>query len=75
MSHEIRTPLNSVIGFTELLENQIEEPSHKKYLKAIKSGGRSLLTIINDILDFSLLEIGKLTLEYKTVRLRQVIED
>ena len=75
MSHEIRTPLNSVIGFTELLENQIEDPSHKKYLKSIKAGGRSLLTIINDILDLSKIEAGRMELSYEPVYFPSLAEE
>jgi PAS domain S-box-containing protein len=75
MSHEIRTPLNSVIGFTELLENQIEDSSHKKYLKSIKAGGRSLLTIINDILDLSKIEAGRMELSYEPIHLPSLVEE
>ncbi len=75
MSHEIRTPLNSVIGFTELLENQIEDAGHKKYLKSIKAGGRSLLTIINDILDLSKIEAGKMELSYEPVHFPSLVEE
>ena len=59
MSHEIRTPMNSVIGFTEILEKEIQNPIHKEYLNSIKNGGNSLLRIINDILDLSKIEAGK----------------
>jgi PAS domain S-box-containing protein len=75
MSHEIRTPLNSVIGFTELLELQITDPSLKKYLKSVKSGGRSLLTIINDILDLSKIEAGRMELKYEPFNIRTLIEE
>lgn len=75
MSHEIRTPLNSVIGFTELLENQIVDPNHKKYLKSIKAGGRALLTIINDILDLSKIEAGKMELSYEAIHFPTLVEE
>jgi len=75
MSHEIRTPLNSVIGFTELLENNIEDPNHKKYLKSIKAGGRSLLTIINDILDLSKIEAGRMELSYEAIHFPSLTEE
>lgn len=74
-SHEIRTPLNGILGFSELLKKTEMTPQQTEYLETIDESAKGLLTIINDILDFSRLEIGKLTLEYKPVRLRQVIED
>ncbi|WP_083608016.1 response regulator [Teredinibacter haidensis] len=74
-SHEIRTPLNGIIGFSELLKKTELNTLQKEYLETIDESAKGLLTIINDILDFSRLEIGKLTLEYKPVRLRQVIEE
>ena len=67
MSHEIRTPMNAVLGFSELLEGVITERKQKKYLEAIKTGGKNLLTLINDILDLSKIEAGKLKLQYEII--------
>ncbi|RLD81264.1 MAG: hypothetical protein DRJ07_09460, partial [Bacteroidetes bacterium] len=75
MSHEIRTPLNAVIGFTELLESQITDNKQKKYLRSVKAGGRSLLTIINDILDLSKIEAGKMELHYEPVHINNLIDE
>ncbi|MFN8255124.1 MAG: ATP-binding protein [Bacteroidales bacterium] len=75
MSHEIRTPLNSVIGFTELLENQLEDANHLKYLKSIKAGGRALLTIINDILDLSKIEARKMELSYEPINFQTLVDE
>ena len=62
MSHEIRTPMNAIIGFTELLNEQISEPRLKSYVKTIHSAGNTLLTLINDILDLSKIESGKISI-------------
>lgn len=64
MSHEIRTPLNAILGFTEILNNELTDPKYKTYLSSILSGGKSLMSLINDILDLSKVEAGKLQLEY-----------
>ena len=59
MSHEIRTPMNAVLGFTDLLADEITEPRHKQFIDTIKSSGKSLVNIINDILQISKIEAGK----------------
>ncbi len=69
MSHEIRTPLNSVIGFTELLESIIVNEREKTYLNAIKSSGKTLLTLINDILDLSKIEARKLQINLEAINI------
>jgi len=63
MSHEIRTPMNAIIGFTELLNEQIQEPKLKSFVKTIQSAGHNLLVLINDILDLSKIEAGKIQID------------
>ncbi len=77
MSHELRTPLNSVIGFSEVLEDQLFGPLNEKqleYVKDIGESGRHLLSLVNDILDLSKVESGKMELEYNNFLLRDVLD-
>ncbi|RXA17437.1 PAS domain-containing protein [Methanosarcina sp. MSH10X1] len=72
MSHELRTPLNSIIGFSDLLYEQIYGELNEKQLKSvgnISKSGKHLLSLINNILDLSKVEAGKLELSYKQFEL------
>jgi PAS domain S-box-containing protein len=75
MSHEIRTPLNSVLGFTDLLDESVEEPRQRHYLSSIKSSSKNLLTLINDILDLSKIEAGKLDIRLEPVSIQKLVLD
>ncbi len=78
MSHELRTPLNSVIGFSEVLQDQMFGTINEKqreYLNNILTSGRHLLSLINDILDLSKVESGKMKLEVSTFSLRETVDD
>ncbi len=63
ISHEVRTPLNAVLGYADLLEQELAEADLRRYVRTIRQSGENLLEIINDILDFSKLEAGRLKLE------------
>lgn len=75
MSHEIRTPLNAILGFTNLLALNVDDPKLNHYVESIKAGGKNLLTLINDILDLSKIEAGKLDLHPAPLDLRAFIEE
>jgi signal transduction histidine kinase len=75
LSHEIRTPLNAVMGFSELLEEELTEPQHRGYLDAIYSGGKALLGLLNDLLDLSKIEAGKLSLELQPCDLHLLCQE
>ena len=73
MSHEIRTPMNAIIGFSQLLAQDILAPDQKKYIDTILGSAKTLLQIINDILDFSKIEAGKLSIEQIEVDFNELL--
>ena len=75
MSHEIRTPMNAILGFSELLEEQVQDEQQKNYLSVIKTSGRTLLGLINQILDLSKIEAGKMEIQYNAVCVRSILNE
>jgi two-component system cell cycle sensor histidine kinase PleC len=75
MSHELRTPLNAVIGFSEMMRDEILGPlghdRYREYAADIHYSGTLLLDLINDILDLSKAEAGRLELVYEVVDLEE----
>ncbi|MCU0425006.1 MAG: PAS domain-containing protein [Candidatus Kapabacteria bacterium] len=75
MSHEIRTPMNAILGFTELLHEQVQGEKQRSYLSAVSSSGKTLMRLINDILDLSKIEAGRMDIAYEPVDISQVIRE
>jgi len=75
MSHEIRTPMNSILGFSDILRNQITDAKSKKYLNTIIASGRTLMALINDLLDLAKIDAGKMMLNPEAVNLRALLEE
>ena len=64
MSHELRTPLHTIIGFSDLLAEELKGPlneTQKRFVEHIRNDSRHLLALISDTLDFSKIEAGRLT--------------
>jgi PAS domain S-box-containing protein len=76
MSHELRTPLNAVIGFSEVLQDELygklNEKQHEHVIN-ILSSGKHLLSLINDILDLSKVEAGKMELALSRFSVQKAI--
>ncbi|NKB50241.1 MAG: PAS domain-containing protein [Alphaproteobacteria bacterium] len=77
LSHELRTPLNHVMGFAQLMADEvfgeIGNPRYRDYARVICDSGTHLTEILEDILDISKLETGNLTLAESDFDLNQVI--
>jgi len=79
MSHEFRTPLNAILGFSELIRDQVLGSQHgakySEYAADIHDSGTHLLSLINDILDVSKIEAGKLQLRPEWCDVQSVVEN
>ena len=76
MSHELRTPLSSIIGFSEVLQDQMFGTVNEKqaeYVGHILTSGQHLLSLINDILDLAKVESGNMELELNRFPLKGLL--
>lgn len=78
MSHELRTPLNSIIGFSEIIKDQvlgeIGNTQYLDYARDINDSGKNLLTIINTILDVARIEAGERQLDENLLDVSKLID-
>lgn len=75
MSHELRTPLNVILGFTQLLQRQINlTPSQQEHLSTINRSGEHLLMLINDVLDLSKIEARRIPINNTPMDLDQFLD-
>ena len=78
MSHELRTPLHTIIGFAEILSEELEGPlneKQKRFIGHIHKDSLHLLDLINDVLDISRIEAGRLELRPETFDLTAAIDE
>ena len=78
MSHELRTPLNAIIGYSEMLEEEVQDTakiSNVRDLQKIQAAGKHLLVLINDVLDLSKIEAGKMQLHIESFDIAGMIEE
>jgi signal transduction histidine kinase len=78
MSHELRTPLNAVIGYAEILEEDLEDhgfEQSRKDASKIRGAAKHLLALINEILDLSKIEAGRMELSVVSTDLDELLSD
>jgi PAS domain S-box-containing protein len=78
MSHELRTPLNAILGFSQILEQNVEDNLNEDELSSIDEilkAGRHLLELINEVLDMSRVESGHLQLSLENVALDMLVPE
>jgi signal transduction histidine kinase len=74
MSHELRTPLNAVIGYSQMLLEEDEDPQSIADLNKIHGAGQHLLKLVNEILDLSKIEAGKMELYLEHTDISELLE-
>lgn len=74
LSHELRTPLSSVLGWSQILRQQIQDDEYAEGLAVIERNAKVQLRLIEDLLDVSRIVSGKLVLESAEVELKRVVE-
>ena len=79
MSHELKTPLNAVLGFSEIIRDEmlgpVGQPAYRDYADDIHKSGARLLAVINDVLDVTRLQSGSLVLEERPEGPQEIVEE
>lgn len=78
MSHELRTPLNSIIGFSQVMSDELfgvlGSPKYLDYASDIHGSAQHLLEVIDDILDISKIEAGEARLDESEIDVRDIVQ-
>ena len=75
MSHDIRTPMNAILGYAQLMENELKEkelPVTLEHLEKLQQSGNLLLSIINNVLDMARIESGRMELDENYCQIEDV---
>jgi len=73
MSHELRTPLNGILGYAQILSNQMLPTKALSGLRVIRQSGEHLLTLINDILDLAKIEARRIEIMPTDIYFREFL--
>ena len=75
MSHDIRTPMNAILGYAQLMVNELKGknlPEISEYLKKLQQSGNLLLSIINNVLDMARIESGRMEIDENYGRIEDI---
>ena len=75
MSHDIRTPMNAILGYTQLMEDELkgkELPETLDHLKKLQQSGNLLLSILNNVLDMARIESGKMEIDESYGQIKEI---
>lgn len=78
VSHDLRTPLTHILGFAEMIEQQVFGPVGDRYVEyagLIRQSGNHLLHLVNDLLDLSRMDAGRYELEFETFDARAIVDE
>ena len=75
MSHDIRTPMNAILGYAQLMKDELKGkdlPETSEHLKKLQQSGSLLLSIINNVLDMAQIESGKMEIDENYARIEDI---
>lgn len=75
MRHDIRTPLSGIIGFAELIKNEVTDPKMKEYASNLAASGQALIGLLNEVLEAIQVSSGEIPILKKKFNLRQKLND
>ncbi|MCA9170466.1 MAG: response regulator [Planctomycetales bacterium] len=75
VSHELRTPMTAILGYAEMLLDELQDSHQREFVAVIHNQGRRLLAIMDDVLDLSRIESGKLTVQFEYFTVNELLRD
>ena len=78
MSHDIRTPMNAVLGYAQLMKDELKGkgmPETSEHLEKLQQSGKLLLSIINNVLDMARIESGRMEIDESYAQIEYIRQD